>query len=96
MYCPKFFPQIGCVCPFEVGDSQRSPCNKRVGHDKMDTRISVHRKESGAICQYLSLLALMDLFEPRYEKTCPGFPTRSYTNYYVQPKQMTRGLKFGI
>ena len=36
------------------------------------------------------------MYEPRSEKTGPGFPTRSDTNQPVQPQEMARGLKFRI
>ena len=35
-------------------------------------------------------------YEPRCEKTGPGFPTRSDTNRAVQQQKMARGLKSRI
>ena len=42
------------------------------------------------------LMTWLISYEPRCEKTGPGFPTRSDTNRAVQPQKMARGLKFCV
>ena len=34
------------------------------------------------------------IFEPRHNKTCLGFPTRSDIKWATQPRRMVSGLKF--
>ena len=71
-------------------------------------RLSGKRQNLGSlmttICQMLILrktslnLTSLILYERHHEKTCLlwGFPTRSDTNWAIQPLKMATGLKFRI
>ena len=53
----------------------------------MDFLFSVNNK---------NIVSISEIFEPRHEKTCPGFPTRVESNGSVQPQKLGRGLKFRL
>ena len=52
-------------------------------------KIKMHMKIDGAVVHHMSLVV-------RKPVRSSGFPTRSVTNWAVQPQKMARGLKFRI